>query len=155
MNTAMQVKSCENAEKGDAASIRRLLQRQARVGIIANTAEVSLPVPPPKDVWLRWPRLHSSRRLRRGANQSQNTALAQDRVLSGNLLHDFINDMRGAMCTKDQDSGHVQRLHSAASVEVQAAKADAYEDRSSAQAAFLDGVAAAARGVTSFWQRMK
>jgi hypothetical protein len=40
-------------------------ERQARVGIVANPAKVSLPVPIPRDTMARWPDLRSPRRLRR------------------------------------------------------------------------------------------
>lgn len=151
----MQVKICEHASRDDAASMRRLLQRQARVGIIANTVDVTLPVAPPKDVWLRWPRLQSSRRLRRGAKLSQGADLRQDEVLNGNLLQNFKNDLRAALGDKAQHSGHVQRLRSTGIVGVKAATEESREDKPSVPHSFLHGMASAAQGVTSFWQRLK
>lgn len=42
-----------------------LAERQARTGIIANPAKVTLPVAIPREVLTRWPDLRSKRRLRK------------------------------------------------------------------------------------------
>jgi hypothetical protein len=42
---------------------RRLALRQARVGIVANPVKVALPPSSPREVWTRWPKLRSARRL--------------------------------------------------------------------------------------------
>jgi hypothetical protein len=42
---------------------KRLARRQARVGIVANPVKVALPPCSPREVWTRWPKLRSARRL--------------------------------------------------------------------------------------------
>lgn len=155
MNTAVQMKICQHAGNGNAAGMRRLQQRQARVGIIANTVEMDLPAPPPKDVWLRWPRLRSSRRLKHGAKLSQDMVPGHDEILSGELLDNFKNDLRVALGAKRRDSAYDQRLPTAARVDEKVAKSDRYEGNSSEKNSMLAEMAEVAKGVTSFWQRLK
>lgn len=77
------------------AQQRRLqrARRQARVGIVANPVEITLPVVPPREVWTRWPRLRSARR---GAEsrKAAGDEVSADPVLSGELLRSFADDMR-------------------------------------------------------------
>ncbi len=47
---------------GASAEERRAAQ-QARVGILRNPAQPGLPKIAPRDVWRKWPRLRSTRRL--------------------------------------------------------------------------------------------
>jgi hypothetical protein len=65
--------------------------RQARVGIIANPAEVPLPPILPREMMTRWPDLRSRRRLRK-IGQAQD--LQGDRVLSGKALEGFKQEVR-------------------------------------------------------------
>lgn len=90
---------------------RRAVQ-QARVGILRNPAEPKLPVAPPRDVWRKWPRLRSARRLQAGKDggpgqQALETATAAqgavpspvaitDRVLDGSALDGFARVLRQA-----------------------------------------------------------
>ncbi|MGY6548114.1 MAG: hypothetical protein ACXIU7_03795 [Roseinatronobacter sp.] len=69
----------------------RRAERQARVGIIANPVEIDLPIHPPREVWSRWPKLRSARRP--GAPGAVPTT-TEDRVLSGELLASFAQDLR-------------------------------------------------------------
>ena len=110
---------------------------------------------PPKDVWLRWPRLQSSRRLRRGAKLSQDAGVGQEEVLNGSLLQNFKNDLRAALGDKAQHSGPVQRLKSTDKLGVKIGSGGVREDSSFVQHSFVQGIAAAAQGVTSLWQRLK
>lgn len=67
-----------------------LSERQARVGIVANPARVSLPVPIPRDTMARWPDLRSPRRLRR----SGHPACTRDSGPSVHALDDFADELR-------------------------------------------------------------
>lgn len=72
----------------------RLAERQARVGIIANTTTVALPTHPPREVWTRWPRLRSHRRQAALNPAEQVRQLQEDAVMSGDLLRDLRRDLR-------------------------------------------------------------
>lgn len=70
------------------------MSRQARVGIIANTNAVALPVHPPREIWVRWPKLRSARK-RAGVEGTQaEPPLDVDPILSGAALHDFVREIR-------------------------------------------------------------
>ncbi len=77
----------------DPAARRRetLSDRQARVGIIANPAKMVLPYHPPRDVWVRWPRLRSARRA---GGSGAPPVSAADPILSGTALQSFARDLR-------------------------------------------------------------
>ncbi len=77
-----------------ALAMRRLAERQARVGIIANQVNLALPNPTPRDVWTRWPNLQSARRQKRKTAVSRDQRLAQDHVLNGEKLTAFTKEMR-------------------------------------------------------------
>ncbi|TVS01051.1 MAG: hypothetical protein EA407_13130 [Rhodobacteraceae bacterium] len=81
-------------EPGNFIGARResLLARQARVGIIANTKELDLPVHAPREIWTRWPDLRSARR-RKGAEQDDPDA-GHDPILSGDALRAFVDELR-------------------------------------------------------------
>lgn len=70
------------------------VSRQARVGIIANTNEVALPVHAPREIWVRWPKLRSARRREGQKGPDVPPPLAQDPILSGSALHDFTREIR-------------------------------------------------------------
>lgn len=71
----------------------RLAERQARVGIIANTSLISLPIQPPREVWTRWPKLRSGRRAgQRPATQSG--VPSQGAMPAGDMLDAFRRDLR-------------------------------------------------------------
>ena len=67
--------------------------RQARVGIVANPVETTLPVFPPREVWSKWPKLRSARR-RSDARTAAGQEVRPDPVLSGEMLRSFAQDMR-------------------------------------------------------------
>lgn len=71
-----------------------LRERQARVGIIANPAEVHLPTHLPRDIWNRWPDLRSKRRLRRQGQANEKPARFADPVLDGALLDQLMSEYR-------------------------------------------------------------
>lgn len=71
-----------------------LAQRQARVGIIANPATVSLPVIPPRDTWVRWPKLRSARRNGGKVAGRDPEYLNADPVLSGSALTSLARSFR-------------------------------------------------------------
>jgi hypothetical protein len=82
---------------------RRRAHRQARVGIIANPVKVALPPSSPREIWTRWPKLRSARRLealRHGApEQKQIDALG----LGEDSLKGFAHELR------DRAARHRQR----------------------------------------------
>ena len=71
-----------------------LAKRQARVGIVANAVEVTLPSHSPREVWTRWPKLRSARRP--GANDRGlgGADRGSDPVLNGDRLKDFAHELR-------------------------------------------------------------
>lgn len=84
----------------------RLAERQARVGIIANTTTVALPAHPPREIWTRWPRLRSGRRQGARKPAEHIRQLQDDAVMSGDLLRDLRRDL----CAQDAaDSPGVDR----------------------------------------------
>ena len=91
---AMQLTVTDDAEKCCANRGRRLVERQVRVGIIANHIDVELPATRPRDVWTRWPKLKSARRKRRTAAASPECKLAQDHVLNGTMLDALTREIR-------------------------------------------------------------
>lgn len=68
-----------------------LSERQARVGIIANPARISLPAVVPRDTIARWPDLRSPRRLRR-MGLAVTPSLATE--LTTHALDSFAAEMR-------------------------------------------------------------
>lgn len=81
-----------------------LARRQARVGIIANPATVSLPVMPPRDTWVRWPSLRSSRRAGRMMPVRDPAQLKADPILSGSALNNFARDIRDDSLAMPEDA---------------------------------------------------
>ena len=71
-----------------------LVQRQARVGIIANPATVSLPVSRPRDTWVRWPDLRSARRIAGGVAGRAPAGPAADPTLNGSALNTLARAFR-------------------------------------------------------------
>lgn len=68
-----------------------LSERQSRVGIIANPAEVRLPMPGPSSLLSRWPDLRSARRLR---HQGVTRPSVSDPVSTGHALAEFAQELR-------------------------------------------------------------
>ena len=68
-------------------------RRQARVGIVANPVEITLPVFPPREIWTRWPKLRSARR-RAGTGTGAGLSPRTDPVLSGDRLRSFAEEIR-------------------------------------------------------------
>ena len=93
----MQLRFQESAGDVSALKDQRLAARQARLGILANGAEVALPILPPRDVWTRWPKLRSSRRKTQTESPSPCDELEQDRVLNGDMLDAYMRDMRSSL----------------------------------------------------------
>ena len=81
-------------EDRSSRSALRLEARQDRLGIIANPAQVDLPVLPPRDVWTRWPKLRSARRRDALRDPSPERWLAHDPILSGQKLEAFMSELR-------------------------------------------------------------
>lgn len=86
----------------DASPEERRAVQQARVGILRNPVTPKMPSLPPRDVWRKWPRLRSSRRLHgtdSGAaayatdQHAQGSAISED-VLNGRALDDFARALR-------------------------------------------------------------
>ena len=76
---------------GASDSERRAVQ-QARVGILRNPASPDLPRPAPRDVWRKWPRLRSQRRLQ--ALRGSEAANDVDEILTGERLRAFSRSLR-------------------------------------------------------------
>ena len=72
----------------------RLEARQERLGIVANPAQVDIPVLPPREVWTRWPKLRSARRREALRDPSPERPLTRDPVLSGQKLAAFMSELR-------------------------------------------------------------
>jgi hypothetical protein len=104
----MQVRVQDNTAELAMLKGRRLADKQARLGIIANDADVTLPFLPPRDVWTRWPKLHSARRQKRATHVSCEQKLAQDCVLNGAMLDAFTREIRDPAC--DERSAQVAIL---------------------------------------------
>ncbi len=78
---------------------RNLTERQARVGIVANKTEVGLPMHSPREVWVRWPKLRSARRLEEQRSAAQPETVAKtpaDPILSGLRLNEFRDALRSS-----------------------------------------------------------
>ncbi|WP_139257475.1 hypothetical protein [Natronohydrobacter thiooxidans] len=71
----------------------RLAERQARVGIIANSTVIPLPDHPPREVWTRWPKLRSGRRAGKWKTVHQSRLPQHDAVLSGDMLQELRRDL--------------------------------------------------------------
>lgn len=84
---------------------RRLARRQARVGIVANPVTVALPPGSPREVWTRWPKLRSARRLEALRHmvdaQTHSNALGP----SDDSLKGFVHE------TRDPAARHLKRAH--------------------------------------------
>lgn len=92
----MQQMSQVMRERRDAYHRARRAERQARVGIIPNPARIDLPVVVPREVWSRWPKLRSTRRLRKTRpDQAEPT----DALLSDDMLRAFAEEMRNGELT--------------------------------------------------------
>lgn len=70
------------------------LERQARVGIIANPKELVLPVHAPREVWTRWPDLRSARRHKAKVALVSQRKKKRDPILSGDALRAFVSELR-------------------------------------------------------------
>jgi hypothetical protein len=68
-----------------------LAERQAKVGIVANPAQIALPIIPPREVMARWPDLRSPRRLRHLGVAPRDRF---DLDLSPHALDEFADELR-------------------------------------------------------------
>lgn len=84
---------CDVMDKSESRKTR-LAERQARVGIVANSVEVRLPAHGPREVWVRWPKLRSKRRQGQGVSGQVNLEQSADPVLNGDRLKDFTLEVR-------------------------------------------------------------
>lgn len=83
---------------------RDIAARQARVGIIANPKSVAMPRHAPRDIWTRWPRLRSNRRLVQTATDTAQDKPPADLILSGEALQSFARDLRSKdLAPPDED----------------------------------------------------
>ncbi|MGY6697472.1 MAG: hypothetical protein ACXIUW_15795 [Roseinatronobacter sp.] len=92
----------EGATDRQVAYAQRLAERQARVGIIANTIEVVMPSAPPREVWTRWPKLRSARRREKARSTARHDPLIDDPILNGAALEAFARDIRQDVTSRVQ-----------------------------------------------------
>lgn len=85
------------------AYAQRVAERQARVGIIANTVDVVMPSAPPREVWTRWPKLRSARRREKARSTVRHDPLTDDPVLNGAALAAFAVEVRQDFRARLQD----------------------------------------------------
>lgn len=71
-----------------------LAARQARVGIVANAVDIRFPAHSPREVWVRWPKLRSARRMNRDIVATDAAGPEGDPVLNGARLKDFTDELR-------------------------------------------------------------
>jgi hypothetical protein len=72
----------------------RLERRQARVGIVANPVKVALPPGSPREVWTRWPKLRSARRLEAMGHAGQGAYRVRELGLDEQCLSGFLQELR-------------------------------------------------------------
>lgn len=102
----------EGATDRQVVYAQRLAERQARVGIIANTIDVALPSAPPREVWTRWPKLRSARRRETGRSNARHDPMMDDPVLNGAALDAFALEIRQDVKARPQSAAQAAAISS-------------------------------------------